>query len=100
MSVPFGQALGLAGILFLLGALCAVTRRNLVMIVLGVEVMLNAAGIAFAAGALRWREVDGQAFVLFSLAVAATEVSVGLAIVIYAFLRRRSFDPMTYNALK
>jgi NADH-quinone oxidoreductase subunit K len=79
---------------------CAVARRNLIMIVLGIEIMLNAASIAFVGAALRWQDLDGQAFVLFILAVAATEVSVGLAIIVYGFRRTGSFDPTTYNLLK
>ena len=78
MIVPFGHVLLLAGVLFLLGLFCAVARRNLIMMVLGVEIMLNAASIAFVAAALHWKQLEGQVFVLFILAVAATEVSVGL----------------------
>ncbi len=100
MIVPFSHVLLLAGILFGLGVFCAVARRNLIMIVLGIEIMLNAASIAFVAATLRWQNLEGQTFVLFILAVAATEVSVGLAIIIYAFKRTGSFDPRNYNLLK
>jgi NADH-quinone oxidoreductase subunit K len=100
MIVPFGHVLVLAGILFLLGMFCAVARRNLIMIVLGVEIMLNAASIAFVGASVHWQNLEGQAFVLFILAVAATEVSVGLAIIVYAFRRTGSFDPGAYNLLK
>ncbi len=100
MIAPFGHVLLLAGILFLLGAFCAITRRNLIMIVLGVEIMLNAASIAFVGAALRWQNLEGQAFVLFIVAVAATEVSVGLALIVYAFRRTGSFDPGSFNMLK
>ncbi len=100
MIVPFGHVLLLAGILFLLGMFCALVRRNLIMIVLGVEIMLNAAAIAFVGAALHWQDLEGQAFVLFILAVAATEVSVGLAIIVYAYRRTGSFDPGTLNLLK
>ncbi len=100
MIVPFGHALLLAAILFGLGVFCAVARRNLIMIVLGIEIMLNAASIAFVAAALRWQSLEGQTFVLFILAVAATEVSVGLAIIVYAFRRTGSFDPSNFNLLK
>jgi NADH-quinone oxidoreductase subunit K len=98
--VPFGHVLLLAGVLFLLGMFCAVTRRNLIMILVGVEIMLTAASIAFVAGAAHWGELEGQALVLFVLAVAATEVTVGLAIIVYAFRRTGSFDPTSYNLLK
>ncbi|ABK17623.1 NADH-quinone oxidoreductase subunit NuoK [Syntrophobacter fumaroxidans] len=100
MIVPFGHVLLLAGALFGLGVFCAVARRNLIMIVLGVEIMLNAASIAFIGAAARWQSMEGQAFVLFILAVAATEVSIGLAIIVYAFRRTGSFDPAAYNLMK
>jgi NADH-quinone oxidoreductase subunit K len=100
MIVPFGHVLLLAGLLFLLGIFCALVRRNRIMMVLGVEIMLNAASIAFVGAALHWRNLEGQAFVLFILAVAATEVSVGLAMVVYAYRRTGSFDPGAYNLLK
>ncbi len=100
MIVPFSHVLVLAGMLFVLGIVCTVARRNLIMIVLGVEIMLNAASIAFVGAASRWHHLDGQAFVLFVLAIAATEVSVGLAIIVYAFRRTGSFDPSAYNRLK
>ena len=100
MIVPFSHVLLFAGILFLMGMFCAVARRNLIMIVLGVEIMLNAAAIVFVAAALRWQHLEGQVFVLFILAVAATEVSVGLALIVYAYRRTGSFDPRSYNLLK
>ena len=93
MIVPFSHVLLLAGILFLLGMFCAVARRNLIMIVLGVEIMLNAASIAFVGGFGTLAESGRPGFVLFILAVAATEVSVGLAMIVYAFRRTGSFDP-------
>jgi NADH-quinone oxidoreductase subunit K len=100
MTASLGQILLVAGILFALGVFCAVVRRNLIMIVLGIEIMLNAVSIAFVGAALRWSNLEGQAFVLFILAVAATEVSVGLAMVVYAFRRTGSFDPASFNLLK
>jgi NADH-quinone oxidoreductase subunit K len=100
MIAPLGHVLLVAGIVFALGVFCAVARRNLIMIVLGIEIMLNAASIAFAGAALRWNNLDGQTFVLFILAVAATEVSVGLGIIVYAFKRTGSFDPSNFNLLR
>jgi NADH-quinone oxidoreductase subunit K len=100
MIVPYGHVLILAGLLFLLGTFCVVARRNLIMILLGVEIMLNAATVAFVGSALRWQDMEGQAFVLFILAVAAAEVSVGLALIICAYRRMASVDPDNYNLLK
>jgi NADH-quinone oxidoreductase subunit K len=100
MIVPYGHVLLLAGILFVLGLVCAVARRNLVMVLLGVEIMLNAAGIAFVGAALRWQQLEGQMFVLFIMAVAAAEVSVGLALIVHAYRRTGSIDQNTYDLLK
>ena len=61
--------------------------------------MLNAAGLALVAGSLHWQNLDGQALVLFILAVAAAEVSVGLALVVHAQGRRRSLDPDDFRSL-
>ena len=68
-------------------------RRNLIMVVLGLEVMLNAAAVAFVGASLRWELLDGQALVIFIIAVAATEVSVGLALVVAAYRKTGSVDP-------
>ena len=93
MIVPFRHVFLLSGLLFVLGMFCTVSRRNLVMILLGVEIMLNAASVAFAGSALRWQQMEGQALVLFILAIAATEVSVGLALIVAIYRRTGSIDP-------
>ncbi len=90
----------LAGALFLLGAACCVTRRNLVMILIGVEVMLNAAGLALVAASLRWQQLDGQALVLFIMCVAAAEVAVGLALIVYSQRRTGTLEADRYNLMK
>ena len=100
MIVPYGHVLVLAGILFFMGAGCAVTRRNLIMILVGVEIMLNAAGMVFIGASLRWGTLAGQGFVLFIMAVAASEVAVGLALIIYARRRTGTVDADAYNLLR
>ena len=100
MIVPYGHLLILAGLLFLMGAGCAMVRRNLIMILIGVEIMLNAAGIAFIAGSLRWGTLAGQGFVLFIMAVAASEVAVGLALIIYVRRRTGTVNADAQNRLK
>ena len=100
MIVPFGHVLVVGGIVFVLGIFCALVRRNLIMIVLGIEIMLNAVAIVFAGASLRWQNLDGQTFVLFILAVAATEVSIGLGMIVYAFRRTGSFDPNNFDLLR
>ena len=93
MIVPYNHVLMLSGILFVLGMFATVARRNLIMVVLGLEIMLNAAAVAFVGASLRWQLLDGQALVIFIIAVAATEVSVGLALVVAAYRRTGSVDP-------
>ena len=100
MIVPYGHVLVLAAILFLMGAGCAMARRNLIMILIGVEIMLNAAGIVFIGASLRWGALTGQGFVLFIMAVAASEVAVGLALIIYARRRTGTVDADAYNLLR
>jgi NADH-quinone oxidoreductase subunit K len=100
MIVPFGHVFLLAGLIFAMGLICLVAHRNLIMTLVGVEVMMNAAAIAFVASALRWQLMEGQVFVLFILAVAAAEVSIGLAIVVSLYRRTGSIDPDRYDILK
>ena len=98
--VPYSHVLILAGILFLMGASCAVARRNLIMILIGVEIMLNAAGLAFIGASLHWQRLDGQAFVIFIMAVAASEVAVGLALIVYSQRRTGTMDADRYDLMK
>ena len=100
MIVPFGHVIVLSALLFLIGAACAASRRNLIMIVLGVEIMLNAVGLAMVGASLHWNRVDGQVFVIFVMAVAAAEVAVGLALIVRAQKRTGSLDPNVYDTLK
>ena len=100
MIVPFGHVYLLAGLIFSLGLVCLVAHRNLIMTLVAVEVMMNGAAVAFVAASLRWRLMEGQAFMLFILAVAAAEVAVGLALVVNVFRRTGSLDPDSYDILK
>jgi NADH-quinone oxidoreductase subunit K len=93
MIVPYNHVLILAAALFGVGLFCSLTRRNLIMILLGVEVMLNAAAIAFVGASARWSSLEGQAMALFVLAVAAAEVSVGLSLIVVIYRRSGSADP-------
>ncbi len=98
--VVYGQVILLGMMLFVIGGACVLIRRNLIMILIGVEIMLNAAGIVFIAASLRWGALDGQAFVIFIMAVAAAEVAVGLALIVYCQGRSGSINADTYNTLK
>jgi NADH-quinone oxidoreductase subunit K len=80
--VPLQHALVLAAALFALGLTGVLVRRNIIFILMSVEIMLNAAGLAFIAAGARWGQADGQVMFMFILAMAAAEVSVGLALVL------------------
>ncbi len=100
MIASFGEVLCLSGLVFILGAVCAVSRRNLIMILVGVEIMLNAAGIALVGASLRWAILDGQVFVIFIMAFAAAEVSVGLALIVFSQRRTKSVNADSFSMLR
>lgn len=81
-AVPLEHGLILAAVLFSIGFVGLLTRRNLIVVLACVEIMLNAAGLAFVVAGARWGQADGQVMFLFVLAMAAAEVAVGLAIAI------------------
>jgi len=98
--VPLSHILILSGALFLLGVACVAVRRNLLMILIGIEVMINAAGLAFVAGSMRWGAPEGQIFMLFLTTMAASEVSVGLALVVYLHKRKRSVSLDDFSEMR
>lgn len=93
MIAPLSHVLLLSSVLFALGMFCTLARRNLIMMLLGIEIMLNAAAVAFVGASLHWQQMEGQAMVIFILAIAATEVSIGLAAIIAIYKRSGSVDP-------
>jgi len=76
----------------MLGLLSVLIRRNIIFILISVEIMLNAAGLAFVAAGFRWGQPDGQVMFLFILATAAAEVSVGLALVLQLYKHFHTLD--------
>jgi NADH-quinone oxidoreductase subunit K len=91
-AVPVQHALVLAAVLFVLGLAGVLVRRNIIFILMSVEIMLNAAGLAFIAAGARWGQADGQVMFMFILAMAAAEVSVGLALVLQLHSRFKTLD--------
>ncbi|BCX04530.1 MAG: NADH-quinone oxidoreductase subunit K [Candidatus Roseilinea sp.] len=90
----------LSAILFTIGVLGVLLRRSALLIFMSVELMLNAANLAFVAYAHRWVQLDGQIFVFFVMAVAAAEVAVGLALIVTIFRTKRSTNVDDLAALK
>jgi NADH-quinone oxidoreductase subunit K len=91
-SVPIEHGLLLAGILFGLGLTGVLVRRNIIFILLSIEIMLNAAGLVFIVAGYRWGQPDGQVMFLFILTMAAAEVSVGLALVLQLHRQFKTLD--------
>jgi NADH-quinone oxidoreductase subunit K len=94
------SGLVLAGILFILGFIGVLVRRNIVFILLSLEVMLNAAGLAFIFAGSRWVQADGQVMFIFILAMAAAEVSVGLALILQIFRDFKTLDADAANNMR
>ncbi len=91
-TVPMHQGLLLAGILFALGLTGLLVRRNVIFMLMSLEIMLNAAGLAFVVAGARWGQADGQIVFLFILTMAAAEVSVGLALVLRIYHKFKTLD--------
>ena len=100
MAVPLEHVIALSAILFAIGTVGALSRRNLVVILMSIELMLNSANLAFVGFARAWARVDGHVFVLMVIVVAASEVAVGLGIVIALFRNRESVNVEDVSLLK
>ena len=92
MAFSSHTVLIVAAVLFVLGLIGVLTRKNLIFILISIEVMLNAAGLAFVAAGSRWGQPDGQVMFLFILAMAASEVSVGLALILQIYHQHKTLD--------
>lgn len=90
--VPMEYGLLLAALLFALGLIGLLARRNLLFILISIEIMLNAAGLAFVVAGSRWGRADGQIMFLLILSLAAAEVAIGLALILQLQRRFRSLD--------
>ena len=98
--VPIGHYLVLSGVLFAIGTAGVFLRRNIITILLSVEVMLNAVNLSFVAVDRFRGGVDGQIIVFFVMTVAAAEAAVGLAIVIALFRHKETLSPDAFTSLK
>ena len=98
--VPLQTAILLAAILFALGLAGVLIRRNLLFMLMSIEIMLNAAGLAFVAAGARWGQPEGQIMFLLVLTLAAAEISVGLALILLLQARRPTLDADSGNRLK
>ena len=98
--IPIGWPLALSAVLFCIGVAGVLVRRNALIIFMSIEIMLNAANLAFVAFAHQMKSLDGQIFVFFVMTVAAAEVAVGLAIIVNVFRLRETVFVDEINLLK
>jgi len=98
--VPVNYYIVLSAILFTIGVLGVLTHRNALIIFMSVELMLNAANLAFVAFGSAIQSFSGQIFVFFVIAVAAAEVAVGLALIVEIFKSKRSIDVDQISSMK
>jgi len=99
--VPLEQILTLAGLLFFSGlAGLLAWRANLIMMLVCIEVMLNAVMLVFVAGSAFWGNADGQIFAIFIMALTSSEVSLALALVVYLHRRRKSVNTDLFSEMK
>ena len=92
LKIPLEYGLIVAGVLFTLGLAGVLIRRSLIFVLLSLEVMLDAVGLAFIAAASVWGQPDGQIIFLFILAMAAAEISIGLALVLQLYQQKREVN--------
>jgi NADH-quinone oxidoreductase subunit K len=100
LPVTVHTVLIVSAVLFVLGLIGVLTRKNVIFMLISVEIMLNAAGLAFVAAGAKWQQPDGQVMFLFILAMAAAEVSIGLALVLQIYHQHKTLDVENITALK
>jgi NADH-quinone oxidoreductase subunit K len=98
--IPLSHYLIVSAVLFAIGAAGVFMRRNVITILLSIEIMLNAVNLTFVAFGRHLGTVDGQIIVTFVITVAAAEAAVGLALVVALFRHRESLNPDAFAALK
>ncbi len=99
-EIPMDYGLLVAAILFVLGLVGVLVRRNLIFVLMSIEIMLNAVGLAFVAAGSRFGEADGQIMFILVLTLAAAEVSIGLALILRIFYRFKTLDADTLSRMR
>ena len=99
LTVPLATQLLFAGILFLLGLVGLLVRRNMIFILMSIEIMFNSAGMVFIIAGTHWKQPDGQVMFIFILAVTAVEVAIGLALILQVYHHFKTLDTNAINKL-
>jgi len=100
VGIPMEHGLAVAGILFALGLAGVMMRRDILFLLMSLEVMMNATALAFVVAGSRWQQPDGQIMFILVLSLAASEASVGLAILIQLYRRFRTLDVDSASEMK
>ena len=98
--IPYTHPLVLSAVIFTVGMIGFLTRKNLVVVLLSLELMLNAAGLSFVTFSSYWNSTQGQVLAIFTITVATAEVAVALGIIILIYRQRRTLDVDMFNLLK
>jgi NADH-quinone oxidoreductase subunit K len=98
--IPMEHGLLLAAILFVLGLVGVMSRRNIIFVLMSLEIMLNATGLAFIVAGSHWNQADGQVMFLMIISLAAAEVAVGLGLVLQMFNRFKTLDLDVLSKMK
>ncbi len=98
--VPASYFMGLSAVLFCIGVAGVLLRRNIIIIFMSIELMLNAVNLAFVSLSRAWGSVDGQAIVFFVMTVAAAEAAVGLGIILMIFRNRETVNADEINLMR
>lgn len=98
--LPMEHGLFLAAILFAMGFISVLIRRNIIFVLMSLEIMLNATALAFITAAARWQQADGQIMFVIILTIAAAEAATGLALIVQLYKRHQTLDIDLLNQLK
>jgi NADH-quinone oxidoreductase subunit K len=100
LTVPIETQLIFAGILFFLGLVGLLVSRNIIFMLMSIEIMFNSAGLVFIIASTHWKQPDGQVMFIFIVAVTAVEVAIGLALILQVYHHYKTLDADAINRLK
>jgi NADH-quinone oxidoreductase subunit K len=100
LTIPIGVQILFAGIIFFLGLIGLLVRRNMIFMLMSIEIMFNAAGLLFIIAGTHWKQPDGQVMFIFILSVTAVEVAIALAMILQVYLHFKTLDSDAINKLR
>jgi NADH-quinone oxidoreductase subunit K len=100
LTIPVETQILFAGIIFVLGMICLLVRRNMIFMLMSIEIMFNSAGLVFIIAGTHWKQPDGQVMFIFILAVTAVEVSIALALILQVYHHFKTLDADAINNLR